>query len=358
MKLRSNHLIKVPWAEEEKRIFGAFPWNSSAMSMYEEILENIKHKYKWNIQYGSKYKLVIDDKFTNEIKQSDIKQFISRNKQLYDIFVQGISACDIFIADITNHNPNVFLELGIAIQQDKNILIVTSQEIDKLPFDIRGFEAKSYKTKEELQKIIEKEIQMYTAIKEQTFTSDGPKNIYKLSTGGILINNNAMEIKIPKMKNLRIKLDFRFIYSTNHELDWFGIHFRTQGNLGSPSELALVRYSGKTRSVTWPEQRKEENGNSFEGFNPENWNSFEVLIDENELKVWIHQQLVLTDNSLMVENFGALFIRGNLHNHPSLFKNGQPGKPKNQETDKNTFLEIEYRNIEILDLNTTTNIAD
>ena len=43
--------------------------------------------------------------------------------------------------------------------------------------DIRGFEAKTYHTKDELQKLIEREIEIYTAIKEQNF--DSQKNINK-----------------------------------------------------------------------------------------------------------------------------------------------------------------------------------
>lgn len=171
MPKSSIRTIRVPWAANERKIFGAFKCNAYVMSMYEDIFENIKQKYSWNIQYGAKYILTNDTNWGNGIKAKDIKEFVNRNKQLYDIFVDGISSCDIFIADITNHNPNVMLELGIAIQQNKNILIVTSKEVDHLPFDIRGFDAKMYHTKEDLQKLIEKEIEMYTLIKNQTFNA-------------------------------------------------------------------------------------------------------------------------------------------------------------------------------------------
>lgn len=351
---RNSRRIKVPWSQDGNKIFGAFEWNAYVMSMYEDIFQKISDKYKWDVQYGAKHVLKNDADWGNGIKTKDIKQFISRNKQLYDIFVEGISSCDLFVADITNHNPNVMLELGIAIQQDKNILVVTSQDVNNLPFDIRGIEAKKYRNKEELQKLIEKEIKIYTLIKEQNFESKQFVNIYRPKLEGIVKNKNAIRIDVSKLKNLRMKIDFRFLYSTNHEWDWFGIHLRSQGPSRYFSELAIVRYSGKTRSLTWPEQRKENDGKKVKGFSPEDWHTLEILIDENMLTAWVHQQLVIEDPHLIVENFGEIFISCNEHHHPVFFKNAKGGK----KNDKDNFLEVEYRNIEILDLSTTANLFE
>lgn len=321
--------IRVSWKEKDKRIFGAFKWNAYVMAMYEDIFEKIKDKYKWEAQYGSKYSLKVDENWKNDIKPAEIEEFINRNKQLYEIFVKGISSCDLFIADITNHNPNVFLELGIAIQMDKNILVVTGQDVKDMPFDIRGYEAKKYNTKTELYDIIEKEIKIFDMTRNQTFEPGKfIENKRYLSTqSGILTNKQAIKIEnVPKLKNLRIKLDFRFKYSTNHNYDWFGIHLRSQRDSGFFSELALIRYSGKTRSVTWPEQRKEEDGKLFENYDPNKWCSMEILIDENKLSMWIHQQLVLEDQNLLIENFGVIFIRTNDHHNSVYFDNKEEGK--------------------------------
>jgi hypothetical protein len=150
-----------------------------------------------------------------------------------------------------------------------------------------------------------------------------------------------------------MRIDFRFSYSTNHKLDWFGVHLRSQGPSAVLSELALVRYTGKTRSVTWPEQRKENDGGQVDGFIPEDWHTLEILIDENRLTMWVHQQLVLEDQHLIVENFGEIFIRCNDHHHPAYFNNKKTGEPKDMDKNKDVYLEVEYRNIEILDLSTT-----
>jgi len=52
------------------------------------------------------------------------------------------------------------------------------------------------------------------------------------------------------LKNLRIKVDFRFKFSTNNKYDWFGINLRSQGPDRTFSELTIVRYTGEIRSLT------------------------------------------------------------------------------------------------------------
>ncbi len=355
--MKNAKQLRVSWKEKDKRIFGAFKWNAYVMAMYEDVFKKIKTTHGWEAQYGSKYSLKVDENWKNDIKPEEIEEFINRNKQLYEIFVKGISSCDLFIADITNHNPNVFLELGIAIQMNKNILVVTSQDISSMPFDISGYEAKKYESKDELYNIIEKEIKMFDIIKSQSFKAGESieNKRYISAQKGTLTNKDAIKIEnIPKLKNLRIKLDFRFEYSTNHKYDWLGIHLRSQNDAGYFSELALIRYSGKTRSVTWPEQRKEEDGNKFESYDPNKWCSMEILIDENKLTMWIHQQLVLKDKNLLIENFGDIYIRCNDHRHPVFFENKKEG----EKNDNGNFLEVEYRNIEIIDLSTTANLFE
>lgn len=342
--------IRVSWSKKDKKIFGAFQWNAYVLSMYEDIFTEINKNYGWKIQYGARHILSIDKTWKKSIKPQDIEEFINRNKQLYDTFVDGISSCDLFIADITNNNPNVLLELGIAIQQNKNILIVTSQDVKDLPFDIRGFEAKKYASKKELKELIIKEIEMYKIIKDQNFDVGKfiPTKKYVLSNKGILTNNNPLQIpNIPKLKNLRIKINFRFVFSTNHDFDWFGVHLRTQGPSRYDTELILVRYSGKTRSLTWPEKRPEFDGKQIKNFKPEKFNSLEILIDENKITAWVENELVIEDENVIIENFGEIWI-GCMEHHIRL---ENPTKSKN-----GNFLEVEYSDIEILDLNTTANL--
>jgi hypothetical protein len=351
-KQMDTKIIRVPWTKNENKIFGAFEWNAYVLGMYEDIFKEINNKYGWKIQYGAKHILTIDKAWKNQIKPDDIEIFINRNKQLYDIFVKGISSCNLFIADITNHNPNVLLELGIAIQLNKNIIIVTSQDVKDLPFDIRGIEAKKYKTKQDLYLLIEKEIEMYELIKNQTFKQGKyvPTKKYSLPEKEKIISSSSIKLdRVPDMKNLRMKVDFRFIYSANHDWDWFGINFRTQGPWNYNSELVLIRYTGITRSLTFPEKRKENDTKMKIDFKPEEWNTLEVLIDEGKLSAWVGDKLVLEDTELIIGNYGEIWLSGMDHhgrlNNP--VKNGN-----------GNYLETEFANIEILDLDTTANLFE
>ena len=67
-----------------------------------------------------------------------------RNSQniLKDI-LRGIVDSDIIVADLTDSNPNVYYELGIAHSFCKPIILLT-QEINDLPFDLRSYRVVSY----------------------------------------------------------------------------------------------------------------------------------------------------------------------------------------------------------------------
>lgn len=350
---KSSRKIRVSWIKGEKRIFGAFKWNAYVIGMYEDIFKEINEKHGWETQYGSKYLLTTDRNWKSSIHPKDIEEFINRNKQLYDIFVKGISSCDLFIADITNHNPNVLIELGIAIQMNKNILIVTSQDINKLPFDIRGYEAKKYRSREELQEIIEKEIKVFDLIKNQSFESGEfiRSKKYSFAEKGILTDKqDAIKINnIPKLRNLRISVDFKFIYSSVPDFDWFGVNLRTQGNTRYHSELVLVRHTGETRSLTWAGLRGEKDGKKISNFKPDQIHTLEILIDENRISASVDDQSVIDDLDVILENFGDIWI-GCL-NHKNRISDPKTNSNKN-------YLEIEYSNIEILDLSTTANLFE
>ena len=51
---------------------------------------------------------------------------------------KGINIANIIIGDITNRNPNVFYEIGIAHALGKNVILLT-QKIEDVPFDFMGY---------------------------------------------------------------------------------------------------------------------------------------------------------------------------------------------------------------------------
>ena len=69
---------------------------------------------------------------------------ISQSNILEDI-VKGIVKSDIIVADLTDSNPNVYYELGIAHALQKKVVLLT-QDIDELPFDLRSYRVIAYDT--------------------------------------------------------------------------------------------------------------------------------------------------------------------------------------------------------------------
>lgn len=71
------------------------------------------------------------------------KIFAMRGDSLYrpttimDDIWTGIRDAKILIAELTNRNPNVFYELGLAHALSKPVILL-SQSIDDVPFDLRG----------------------------------------------------------------------------------------------------------------------------------------------------------------------------------------------------------------------------
>lgn len=314
-----------------KTIFFANPWDGLVMEAYKDIIESLKNS--WDIIQGS----IITK--SNPIA-SEIEMFRNRNKQLYDIFVSGIANSDVFIADVTSANANVMLELGIAIQLNKNILIVTSQDPCKLPFDISHFEVKTYKTKEKLKDIISKHLDTFSKITTQDFSNPIDADYYSIPDKKT-ISHQHVQIGIPlSLKNLRLRLEYKFV-SVSDDKDWLGVHLRASSPSIVPSELVYVRNNGNLEVVTIPfrpdpvigkvktvAQNKLDDG----------FTRLEVLLEENKLQASTSDK-ILEDNCIMLESFGSVYLQGNAHN-----------------MSKVNDLIIEYRNIEILRLDTTTPI--
>lgn len=57
--------------------------------------------------------------------------------------VQGINDSELIIADLTEHNPNVYYELGLAHGLGKSVLLLT-QNIDGIPFDLKVYQHLAY----------------------------------------------------------------------------------------------------------------------------------------------------------------------------------------------------------------------
>ncbi len=313
----------------KKSLFVAYPWNIYIQSMYEDIFHRLFES--WDIRHGSN--VTLKDKV-----ESEVEKFMSRNKHLYDVFVSAIEKCDFFIADVTGTNPNVMLELGVAIQLNKNVLIVTSDELKKLPFDISGFRVSHYKSKEALIKIIEEELNIFSKIKSQTFVKYFDGFYFNFPAAGELRHNQLLPFPVPKnLKNLRLRIEYKFLSDSNSH-DWLGIHLRAQLPDIVRSELVYVRSNSKLESVSFPGRRAPEVGKTIINKQAEMADGFkllELVIEENSLKA-LTDSAELEDNKIQTDSTGGVVLHAFAHNPP---------------TQQN--LVISYKNLEILSLDTT-----
>ncbi len=104
-------------------VFVIMPFDEDYLELYEELKNSFIDGYEF-------------------INAGDLD---NQQNILRDIVV-GIAKSDIIIADLTGLNPNVFYELGLAHAMNKKVIIIT-QSIEDLPFDIKSYRACEYSMK-------------------------------------------------------------------------------------------------------------------------------------------------------------------------------------------------------------------
>jgi len=100
----------------------------------------------------------LKERFAESFEFTNAGDLDNQQNILKDIVV-GIHSADVIIADLTGLNPNVFYELGLAHAMDKKVIIIT-QDIDELPFDIKSYRANRYSL------LFNKIPQLYTKLEE------------------------------------------------------------------------------------------------------------------------------------------------------------------------------------------------
>lgn len=96
-------------------------------------------------EFSDVYKYLISDCLQDagyDVKRADD---IKSQRNIIGDIVSGIVSSDLIVADLTGANPNVYYELGIAHALNKKVILIT-QEIDELPFDLRSYRVVGYST--------------------------------------------------------------------------------------------------------------------------------------------------------------------------------------------------------------------
>lgn len=113
-------------------------------------------------EFDGVYDYLIHDPFSEagyDVMRAD--DLLNQRNILEDI-IQSILNSELIVADLSKNNPNVYYELGLAHAFKKNVILLT-QDIMGLPFDLRSYRVIMYSThfaqmnhaRQEIQNLIE-----------------------------------------------------------------------------------------------------------------------------------------------------------------------------------------------------------
>lgn len=235
------------------KLFFAIPFDSATKNMYERICDRIRN------QRPSVTTVIGTAEIGPSKEYSDIASFKAQNKELTHQFVTQIQEADIVVADLTHNNPNVHIELGTALTQNKNILRVTGRSMSELGFDIRNLEAHLYKDEDELTKRIMKYLDTFFKIK-QLAISDTYPSLYCEDSSKIELRWDGEPYALYKQSNCNnllmrdgaIEVEFEFVNVLDPEDRWFGVFFRAGDVPFMGSHLVFVRQKGMIGTATFP----------------------------------------------------------------------------------------------------------
>ncbi|SRR5258708_1741740 len=307
-----------------RNIFLAYSWDTLTRSIYMSIISPAIHtQYKnvvWNIRSGG-------ESITLPKHIGQIEEFRNQNKQLFEVFAKNILLSDIFIADVTTLNANVLLELGIAINMNKNVLILSGVSVDKLPFDLKGFPIQIYKSTEDLQKKIFDYLDTFLGIKDMSFSSKTKGSYFVVPSGEVkappeTINTGSQEgafrivrvpVTIPQMKDTKVRIQYK-ITKFHDNSNWFGFMFRSDEENGHyepvyrGSLLVNARVQGNTDITLFPGNTVLMEGkNTHSPHDTTNYQALEIILEDNYIKV-IGDKNSIEFEPINLVNFGYLYL--------------------------------------------------
>jgi len=201
-------------------VFFAFPFDAATRPMYVRIMQRLKRHYRHRFRFvfGNSSVIKPSPRFVQ------IRMFKEQNNDLLKQFLSNITMSDIIVADLTNNNPNVHVELGIAITLSKNILRVSSRNLVEVGSDVRGYEINNYADENELYELIENYLERFLSIKQLPLSRKaGP--FYQLSFKDAQRIRHSQVLPVTTMRDGALRVRFKFL-SSESAIDWFGIYFR------------------------------------------------------------------------------------------------------------------------------------
>jgi hypothetical protein len=195
------------------------PFDGSMLPMYEKIVRNIKHTF------GERFKFIFgNEEVIKSRRPLTMELFKNQNIDLLEQFYFNIRSSDIIIGDLTNNNPNVHVELGIALTLNKNILRVSGRDLGELGSDVKGYETRRYRNGNELRSQIEKYLRIFLSIKELPLSRKAG-HFYKIQFYGEQPIKHGLVIRVTSMRDGALRVKFKF--KKGEQEDWFGVFIRS-----------------------------------------------------------------------------------------------------------------------------------
>jgi len=233
------------------KLFFAIPFDSATESLYDGVCRKIRKRYP------AVTTVIGNQEVGPSPIYSDIASFKAQNRELTKQFVTQIQEADIVIADLTHNNPNVHVELGIALMENKNILRVTGRPVSELGFDIRNLEVRQYKNQNQLTKIIEDYLDTFFRIKALPISKEHA-SLYCEEHASIELRARESGFDIQsncppnfKMRDGAIRVSFEILGARSAD-DWFGVYFRAGVSPFMGSHLVYVRQNGLLEIAVYP----------------------------------------------------------------------------------------------------------
>jgi len=237
----------------EHKIFLAIPFDSATRALYRNISDRIRELYDKVTVVTASAQAGPSEAY------SKIATFKLQNRELHKQFVSQITDSDIVIADLTHNNPNVHIELGIALVQNKNILRVSGRSVKELGFDIQNLEVLLYKDEKGLREKIEAYLETFFSIKQLPLSPEAgplyyrepmfPRDLKAFDTEtkkrGIDVYSVVPE-QFPLIRDGAVRVDFE-IRDGGRMDDWFGVFFRADPSTGKDSHIHVGSYLGYAR---------------------------------------------------------------------------------------------------------------
>lgn len=219
------------------RVFVAMPFDGSMLPMYEKIAKKLGHGFRERFEFIWGNNNVIKNR-----RALRMEMFKRQNIDLLEQFYFNIRSSDIIIADLTNNNPNVHVELGIALTLNKNILRVSGRDLGELGSDIKGYETYRYRNEKELHNQIEKYLRIFLSIKDLPLGKKAG-SFYKLQFYDERPIKHGEVVRIISMRDGALRVKFKF--KRAGEEDWFGVFCRSsRPNPWTGGYLLYVRKNG------------------------------------------------------------------------------------------------------------------